>query len=55
MWLTLDEAAEYAGWTVRTLQRYIKIGRLKAYSPAGGRSVRLRAVEIDALFEPVAL
>lgn len=52
-WLTTKEAADRCGWTLRTMERYIAAGRLTAYRSTGGRTVRLRSDDVDALFQPV--
>lgn len=54
-WLTLDEAAQRTGWTVRTVRRYIDSGRLVAYRATGGRTLRLRSDDVDGLFLPVVI
>lgn len=52
-WLSQEDAAEYAGVTVRTVRRYIAEGKLPASRLAGHRLLRIRVADIDALFEPV--
>ncbi len=51
-YLTLAEAAEFFGVCERTLRRRIAEGRLPAYR-IGPRSIRIRAVDVEALAEPI--
>lgn len=52
VWLTMTEAAERTRYTVRTLERYIEVGRLPAYRGPGGH-LRLKSTDVDGLFTPV--
>lgn len=51
--ITLAEAADYAGVHVKTIRRKIAAGHLTAYRMAGGRSLRVKADDLDALFSVV--
>lgn len=53
-WLTMQEAAGRTRYSVRTLERYVLVGRLRAFRGPGGH-VRLRSDDVDALFVPVAV
>lgn len=48
-WLTMQEAADRTRYSVRTLERYIDAGRLRAFRSPGG-SLRLRSDDVDGLF-----
>ena len=48
----LNAAAKYSGLGVRTLQRYIRSGRLTAYK-LGPHKVRIYTDDLDALMQPV--
>lgn len=50
--LTLTEAADAIGVHRRTLERYIKAGRLTAYR-VGPRLVRVDPDEVEALLVPI--
>ena len=50
---TRDEAAEYLRVDPRTLDRYIRSGRLKAHRIAGLRTLRIFESDLDALLVPV--
>ncbi len=51
-YLTLAEAAEWYGVSERTLRRRIADGSLPAYR-VGPRSIRVKAVDVEALAEPI--
>ncbi len=51
-YLTLAEAAEWYGVSERTLRRRIAEGRLPAFR-IGPRSIRVKAVDVEALAEPI--
>lgn len=46
-YLTLPEAAEYVGQSVKTLRRRIAAGALPAYR-LGPRSIRIRLADLEA-------
>lgn len=48
-YLSLADAAEWAGVCERTMRRYIAEGRIPAYR-LGKRRVRVKADDLDALF-----
>jgi len=50
-WLTIAQAAEYTGYSTRTLERYVASGRLPAYAAA--RVLRFKSSDLDALFSRV--
>ena len=52
-YLSLPQAATYAGVTERTLREWIKAGRLTAFrDPTNPRShYRIRCEDIDAMYE----
>jgi excisionase family DNA binding protein len=52
-WLSINEGAEYVGVTTATLARKIKERYLTAYRMQGGRTLRLRRADLDALFQPI--
>lgn len=49
-WLTQQEAADLCGLSVRTIRTYIATGVLPAYRRNGGRNIRIRNADLDALF-----
>jgi excisionase family DNA binding protein len=51
-WLTLTEAADYSGFSERTLRRRISDGTIAGYR-AGPREIRVDAAELDKLFQPI--
>lgn len=51
-WRTLDVAARQAGVSRRTLQRWVKAGRLTAYSVAGDPHTYLDLDAIEELRKP---
>ncbi|WP_080733924.1 helix-turn-helix transcriptional regulator [Rhodococcoides fascians] len=51
-YLTLEQAAEYAGISTRTLRRRISSGELPA-SRLGPRLVRVKQSDVDKLFTPI--
>ena len=51
-WLTLEEAAARAGYSPRTITRYVDSGKLPAYRGPGGHR-RFRSDDVDGLFTPV--
>lgn len=46
---SLGDAAVYAGFSIRTLRRYISQGRLTGYR-VGEQAIRVKLDDIDALF-----
>lgn len=48
-WLTIPDAAAYAGLSRSIIQRWVVAGRLTAYRPAGLRRRLVRRSELDAL------
>ena len=50
--LTMDEAAEMAGVSRRTIDRWCQLGVLAYVQPAPGSPRRVRTVDLLALFEP---
>lgn len=52
-WLTLSQAAAYAGASTRTVRRWISEGKLPGYRTAGKASIRVRLADVDALFSPI--
>lgn len=52
-YLTLNEAAEYAGISRATLWRRMRAGELQTYQAAQDRRIRLvKRAEVDALMQP---
>ena len=49
-WLTLKQAAELVGVTPRTVQNWIKNGKIKGYQVVG--RIRLKRPDVDALYQP---
>ena len=49
-WLTLKHAAELVGVTPRTVQNWIKNGKLKGYQVVG--RIRVKRSDVDALNQP---
>lgn len=49
---TLEEAAEFMACSVLTVRRRISDGSLPGYK-LGPRAVRVRWVDVEALFEPI--
>jgi excisionase family DNA binding protein len=52
-WITLHEAAGYAGVSEATLRREAKAGHLRGYKIGGRRVWRFKVTDIDAYFETV--
>lgn len=52
-WLSLEEAAQQLGVSDRTVRRYIRDGRLPAFTLGGQRLIRIRAEDLATLFVPV--
>ncbi|WP_079616753.1 helix-turn-helix domain-containing protein [Mycobacteroides abscessus] len=53
--LTVQEAATTLRVTDRTVQRYIQQGHLKGVRLPGGRLLRVRRADVEALAKAVAL
>ena len=49
-WLTLKQAAELVGVTPRTVQNWIKNGKIKGYQVVG--RIRVKQSDVDALYQP---
>ena len=49
-WLTLKQAAELVGVTPRTVQNWIKNGKIKGYQVVG--RIRVKRSDVDALDQP---
>lgn len=49
-WLTLKHAAELVGVTPRTVQNWIKNGKIKGYQVVG--RIRVKRSDVDALCQP---
>ncbi|VCT90585.1 hypothetical protein MHAS_02294 [Mycolicibacterium hassiacum DSM 44199] len=52
-WMTQREVAEYLRMTDRNVRNLIAAGKLTGYKLAGGRTVRLRRDQVEALLEPI--
>lgn len=50
-YLSLQEAADRVGVSVKTLRRRIAEGKLPAYR--SGRIIRVRAADVDEMMQPV--
>lgn len=50
-WLTLKQAAELVGVTPRTVQNWIKNGKIKGYQVVG--RIRVKRSDVDALYQPM--
>jgi excisionase family DNA binding protein len=46
-WLTIDEAAEYARLSSRTIRQWIHDGNLRAFIPRGSRVVRIDQRDLE--------
>ena len=49
-WLTLKQAAELVGVTPRTVQNWIKNGKIRGYQVVG--RIRVKQSDVDALYQP---
>ena len=49
-WLTPKQAAELVGVTTRTVQNWIKDGKVRGYQVVG--SIRVKRSDVDALYQP---
>ena len=49
-WLTLKQAAEFVGVTPRTVQNWIKNGKVRGYQVVG--RIRVKRSDVDALYQP---
>ena len=49
-WLTLKQAAELVGVTPRTVQNWIKNGKIRGYRVVG--RIRVKRSDVDALYQP---
>ena len=49
-WLTLKQAAELVGVTPRTVQNWIKNGKVRGYQVVG--RIRVKRSDVDALYQP---
>lgn len=52
-WLNLDDAAACLGCSTRTVRRYIADGHLPAYRIRGGRGIRIKRTDVNAMLVPV--
>ena len=50
-WLTLKQAAELVGVTPRTVQNWIKNGKIRGYQVVG--RIRVKRSDVDALYQPM--
>ena len=48
VWLTIEECAQLTRFSYSFIKAAIVSGDLRAYYPRGGRSVRIKAADIDA-------
>lgn len=53
-WTTVSGAAERVNLDESTIRRMIARGALKAYRPAGTRSIRLKISDLDRAMKPIA-
>lgn len=49
-WLTPKQAAELVGVTARTVQNWIKDGKVRGYQVVG--RIRVKRSDVDALYQP---
>ena len=49
---SINDAAEYAGVSTKTIRRYIAAGRLTGYR-VGPRLIKINLAEVDALLRPI--
>ena len=49
-WLTPKQAAELVGVTTRTVQHWIKDGKVRGYQVVG--RIRVKRSDVDALYQP---
>ena len=49
-WLTQKQAAELVGVTPRTVQNWIKDGKIRGYQVVG--RIRVKRSDVDALYQP---
>lgn len=49
-WLTPKQAAELVGVTARTVQNWIKDGKVRGYQIVG--RIRVKRSDVDALYQP---
>ena len=52
-WLTVDEAAKRIKISKSTMRRYVAKEKITAFRPQGGRDLRFRASDVDALMQPI--
>jgi excisionase family DNA binding protein len=52
-WLTLPQVSELTAIPTRTLRAYIESGKLRAFHPVNGNSIRVRASDVDSLFTEI--
>lgn len=50
-WLTVQDTAARVGVSTKTIYKYVKEGRLKAYR-RGPRSIAISIDDLDALYRP---
>lgn len=51
-WLTPKQVAELVGVTARTVQNWIKDGKVRGYQVVG--RIRVKRSDVDALYQPKA-
>lgn len=51
--VTLQEAMQRTGFSYSHLRRLIASGRLIGYRVPGGRHIRVKATDLDCLFEKI--
>ena len=51
-YLTSKQAAQYLGVSIRTIQHWVRVDRLKAYR-IGSHKLRFRTEDLDAMVQPV--
>jgi excisionase family DNA binding protein len=49
---SINDAAEYAGVSTKTIRRYVSAGRLTGYR-FGPRLIKINLAEVDVLLKPV--
>jgi len=50
-WMTFGEAAELLRVSYRTVQRWVRTGRLRGYKITAGRNVRVKRADVLALLQ----
>lgn len=52
-WLTLEQVMSRTGFSYRHLRGLIASGRLIGYRLPGGHHIRVKATDLDCLFQPI--